>query len=163
AVTSIVGRAEVLAALFGLLALLTAVPPRATVGRATRSALQGVSLAAFSLALLSKESALVVLPLILLFRIACHGDALGRGLWQELRTLDWVPYGLCAGVFLWLRFSVVGAVTPPLPFKPLNNILAFVPWTVRLRSAMGVLWDYFGLLNLPLVLAADYSYNQDPP
>src|SRR5262249_19846307 len=45
---------------------------------------------------------------------------------------------------------------------PLDNVLAFVPWPVRVRSAFGVLWDYFGLLLVPLVLGADYSYAQVP-
>src|SRR5262249_32376077 len=109
-----------------------------------------------------KESALMVLPLLVLFRIACRGEPWAQGLHKELRSLDWVPYTLCAVLFLSLRFSLIGAVSPPLPIKPLNNMLAFVPWNVRIRSALGVLWDYFGLLHLPLVLAADYSYDQVP-
>jgi protein O-mannosyl-transferase len=162
AVTSIVGRAELFAALFGLLALLTAAISDAATSRFSRTTWQTVSTIAFALALLSKESALTVLPLIVLFRIACRGEPLRRGLWRELRQLDWLAYALCAGLFIVLRYYVVGAVAPPLPIKPLNNPLAFVPWTVRLPSALGVLWDYFALLTVPVVLAADYSYNQVP-
>jgi Flp pilus assembly protein TadD len=68
---------------------------------------------------------------------------------------------LCAFVLLVLRFYVVGAAAT-FTVEPLDNVLAFVPWSVRLRSALGVMWDYFGLLSVPLVLAADYSYNQVP-
>jgi len=56
---------------------------------------------------------------------------------------------------------VLGAITVNT-VTPLDNVLAFVPWSVRVRSALGVLWDYFGLLNVPLVLGADYSYAQVP-
>jgi tetratricopeptide (TPR) repeat protein len=44
--------------------------------------------------------------------------------------------------------------------RPLDNVLAFAPWYVRIPSAIAILWDYFGLLNVPIVLAADYSYPQ---
>jgi len=162
AVTSLVGRAEVLAALFGLSAVLSVDCADRAKGRVSRAAWRTASVTSFSLALLSKESALTVLPLILLLRVAQRAEPSIRGLLRELRSLDWIPYALCACVFLGLRHSVVGAVAPPLPVTPLNNILAFVPCTVRLRSAMAVLWDYFGLLNVPLVLSADYSYNQVP-
>jgi Flp pilus assembly protein TadD len=162
AVTSLVGRAEVLAALFGLLAILTADPIDVPDSWWKQLGLQLLSVAAFSLALMSKESALMVLPLVMLYRIARRSDPIWRGLWYELRNLDWVPYALCAAVFLVLRCYVVTAVEPPIPVTPLNNVLAFVPWGVRVRSALGVLWDYFGLLNVPFILSADYSYNQVP-
>ena len=84
---------------------------------------------------------------------------MGAGLRRELRSLDWVPYAACAAVFFAARLSVLGTVTP-YTVRPLDNVLAFVPWTARVPSALGVLWDYFGLLNVPLVLAADYSYGQ---
>jgi protein O-mannosyl-transferase len=160
AVTSIVGRAELLAALFGLMALWGAARADTMPARWGRRALQALSLVSFTLALFSKESAVTLLVLIPLVRIACRRQPFAEGLWGELRSLDWVPYVLCTGVFLLLRTAVVG---PNTPYDvPLNNVLAFVPATVRVRSAIGVLWDYFGLLNVPWVLAADYSYNQVP-
>ena len=160
AVTSLVGRAEVLGAAFGLIALLTADPLDAAASPTRRLALRLVSVAAFALALMSKESALTVLPLLIVYRAARRADPFASGVWAELRSGDWLPYALCAGLFLGTRFYVVTAVEAPLPLTPLNNILGFVPWSVRIRSALGVLWDYFGLLNVPLVLSADYSYNQ---
>jgi Tfp pilus assembly protein PilF len=162
AVTSIVGRAEILGAAFGLLALLSAERADRAERAGSRRALQGLSVISFALALLSKESALTVVPLIVLFRVTCRGEPLWRGLWTELRSLDWVPYVLCAGVFAVLRSQVIQIAPEPYRLTPLDNVLAFVPWSVRWRSALGVLWDYFGLLNVPLMLAADYSYDQVP-
>jgi hypothetical protein len=162
AVTSIVGRAELLAALFGLGALLSAAHIDRPAGGGRRAAWQVLSLVSFSLALLSKESALTILPLIVLYRVARSGASFGRGLGREMRSGNWVPYACCAAVYLALRTYVTGGLQPSDTVTPLNNMLAFVPWMVRVRSAVGVLWDYFGLLNLPLVLAADYSHAQVP-
>ena len=162
AVTSLVGRAELLAAVFGLMALASAARRERAVTRRARLALLLISVASFSAALLSKESALTLLPLIPAFRVACRREPLGRGLWNELLSLDWLPYAACTVVFLVLRWHVLSATATPLILTPLYNPLAFVSWTARMRSALGVLWDYFGLLNVPFVLAADYSYNQVP-
>jgi protein O-mannosyl-transferase len=160
AVTSLVGRAELLAALFGLLALLS-VPPLEMDRRRARVGRQAASLVCFALAMLSKESALVVVPLIPLFRIASRGESWRAGVWKELRSLDWAPYALCACSVLVLRALVVGGLGIST-VTALDNPLAFVPASVRVRSALGVLWDYFALLNFPLVLGADYSFAQVP-
>jgi Flp pilus assembly protein TadD len=159
AVTNLVGRAELLAALFGLLSLLSAVHIDGAGSRIQSALAHACSVLCFSLALLSKESALTVLPLIVLLRVAVRRDSLLRGSWHEVRSLDWVPYVLCTTVILVLRWYVVS----PRTVNALDNVLAFVPWPVRARSAVAVLWDYFGILNVPLVLAADYSYAQVPP
>ena len=162
AVAGLVGRAELLAALFGLVTLLCVGAADAATNRPRQLMWIALSLASVLLAMLSKESALTVVALVPLYRIARRGESWIAGLRHELTSLDWVPYALCAAVFLGLRFSVVGAVSPPEPIQPLNNVLAFVPTVDRIRSAVGVLWDYFALLNFPLILSADYSYDQVP-
>jgi Flp pilus assembly protein TadD len=164
AVTSIVGRAELLAALFGLLALRSAEAMDAAASPWPKRTWHGVSVLCFTVAVFSKENAVTVLPLVLLYRVTRRAEPLFAGLWKELSSLDWVPYALCFGIFLFLRFLVVGTLgaIPTNRLTPLDNVLAFVPSPVRLRSALGVLWDYFGLLNVPLLLSADYSYNQVP-
>jgi len=161
AVTNIVGRAELLAALFGLLALVSAGWAQTARSAAKRRTFDGVSLVAFVLAIASKESALTLLLLIPLVRITQRSEPLRLGLWHEVRTLNWVPYTVCAVGFLLLRLHVVWTL-PAYSLTPLDNVLAFVPWHVRIASALGVMWDYFGLLNLPIVLASDYSYPQVP-
>jgi Flp pilus assembly protein TadD len=164
AVTSIVGRAELLAAFFGLLAVLSAGLIDEAPNRWSARGWLTLSVASFSLAVFSKESAVTILPLVLLYRVTRRKELLLDGVWKEVRSLDWVPYLLCFGVFAIFRYLVVGTLggIPTDRLTPLDNLLAFVPWTVRVSSACGVLWDYFGLLNLPLVLSADYSYNQVP-
>lgn len=162
AVTSIVGRAELLVAFFGLTALLTAARSDQATHRWSRLALELLSVTSYFLALFSKESAVTLLPLIVLFRVVSRNEALPTGLVTEFRSLTWVPYVLVTALFIGCRYYVVGSVALGNNLTPLDNALGFVPWDVRLRSALGVLWDYFGLLNVPLVLSADYSYHQVP-
>jgi len=164
AVTSIVGRAELLAALFGLLALHSAGAADAATDGWRKRAWYAGSLLCFTAAVFSKENAVMVLPLVLLYRAARRGEPLWRGIYRQVGSLYWVPYALCIGVFLYFRFLVVGTLAgvPANRLSPLDNILGFVPWSVRVPSALGTLWDYFGLLNLPITLSADYSFNQVP-
>ncbi len=164
AVTSIVGRAELLAAMFALLAVLSAGAADTAKDLWSQKAWYGLSVMCFALALFSKESAAAILPLILLYRVTRRAEPFLQGIWQEIRSLDWVAYALCFGVFMFLRFLVLGTLggIPASKLTPLDNVLAFVPGAVRIRTALGILWDYFGLLNLPMVLSADYSYNQVP-
>jgi tetratricopeptide (TPR) repeat protein len=170
AVTSIVGRAELLAALFGLLAIVAAVAAESHTRRPLQVALRVGSVMSFLLAVLSKESAATLLPLVFYARIVTRGDEFWRGVWKELRAGDWVAYALCVSLAFALRLHVLGGliqestdgVSSLVPLSRLDNVLGFAAPLDRLRSAVAILWDYFGLLNVPLVLAADYSYNQVP-
>jgi len=167
AVTSIVGRAEVLAALFGLLAVLTASWGETAAGRGAQVALRVGSAMAFVLAVLSKESATTVLPMMFFARVLTRRDPFWRGAWRELAAGDWIAYIICLVVALGLRHAVLNGSAPlsgslSIPVSRLDNPLAFVAPLDRIRSAFGILWDYFGLLHVPVVLSADYSYNQVP-
>jgi tetratricopeptide (TPR) repeat protein len=156
AVTNIVGRAELLAALAVLLALLAVAralaAPAATAGRWWTA-----SLTAFAIGLLCKESALTAIGLVAIVHWwLVPDDALRR----RLRVL--APYVLVGLAYLELRMLVVGALgLPGLP-DPLDNPLAHVDLATRLRTALVVLWDYLAVLLLPLQLSADYSFNQVP-
>ena len=161
AVTSVVGRGELLAALFGLLALLWAPAVGLSVPQSRRRLRETASLACFGLAMLSKESALTILPLIVAQRVYQRNTGIMRALRAELDELQWAPYLACALAYLWLRSAVLGP-TPAYFVTPLDNVFTVLSPAARVRSAIAVLWDYFGLLNFPLVLSADYSYNQVP-
>jgi hypothetical protein len=168
AVTSIVGRAEVLAALFGLLAILAASWGEAVARRSVQVALRVGSAMAFLLAVLSKESGATVLPMIFFARMVTRReDPIWRSAWRELAAGDWIAYIICLVVALGLRQAVLNGNAPlsgtlSIPLNRLDNPLAFVPPLDRVRSAFGILWDYFGLLHVPVVLSVDYSYNQVP-
>lgn len=154
AVTGIVGRAELLAALGGLAALLAFA--RALDQRGARRALwYGASLLAFALGLLAKESAFTVIGLVAVvhWRMAPQ-VRLGA------RLAALAPYVAVGLAYLGLRVAVVGSLGLPVPPGMLDNPLAHTDALTRWRTALIVLWDYLALLTAPLRLSADYSLDQ---
>lgn len=156
AVTGIVGRAELLAALFGLLALLALARGAREVGRA-RLTWSLASATALAAAVLSKESAVTFVPLGLVLWLWLRGWAAWR---SGLAAL--VPHGAMLVAYLAWRASLVGALTTGAPPAFIDNPLAHVAAPVRLATAVVILAQYLGLLTLPLTLSSDYSYDQVP-
>jgi tetratricopeptide (TPR) repeat protein len=156
AVTGIVGRAELLAALGVLIALLAFA--RALSGSGTRRSLWSVlSLAAFAAALLAKESALTGLGLLAVLHWWIDRRAGPR---RRLAAL--LPYASIVAAYLALRLAVIGALAMPEAPSMLDNPLAHVGAAARIRTAIIILWQYAALLAVPLHLSADYSFNQIP-
>jgi len=112
------------------------------------------SLACFAGAVLSKESAIVFLPLILL------GDFV-TGKWKSR-----IRYGLATALaaayvaVLWVmqgrHFGARGG-TPIM-----DNPLVGLPAGWRILNAVRVAWRYVALQLWPAVLSSDYSFNQIP-
>jgi tetratricopeptide (TPR) repeat protein len=166
AVANVVGRAELLAALFFLLSFLGYIGSRET--RGWRAAgLYTASLAAYLLALLSKESALTLLGVILLHDFV-YVEETAQSPIARLRGMlrrHWPRYAgylLVALLYLGVRFLALGpaqALPPPLPTD--NPLVTLdLPW--RWLNALRVALQYLGLLCFPLHLSYDYSYNQIP-
>ncbi|MDX2169212.1 MAG: DUF1736 domain-containing protein [Deltaproteobacteria bacterium] len=151
AVTGIVGRAELLAALGGLATLLAFARALDARGGARRAWYAG-SLVAFALALLAKESAFTVIGLVAVvhWRLAPR-DRLVR------RLAALAPFVAVGLAYLGLRLLVVGSLGLPVPPGALDNPLAHTDAPTRWRTALIVLWDYLSLLTAPLRLSADYS------
>lgn len=142
AVASIVGRAELLAAGFLMLAWVMHLQDR-----------EVPALICFSLALLAKESAVVFLPLVLI------GDY-ALGMWKSrFRYLRIAAVTLVYLVVLW---DVQGRRFGPPSISAIDNPLAEVPAAPRILNALRVAWKYAGLQLYPATLSADYSYNQIP-
>ena len=141
AVASIVGRSELLAAGFLLAAWLLHLHDRPL-----------LSLACFSLALLSKESAVAFVPL------ALAGDY-ARGKLKPLRRYGWI--GGVALVYIVVLWKIQGnRFGENILF--LNNPLAKLPADLRILNALRVAWKYVGLQIYPVTLSCDYSYNAIP-
>jgi Flp pilus assembly protein TadD len=158
AVTGTVGRAELLAAFFGLLAL------RATLARRDgRRGGDALAVLALTAAVLSKESALTIWLLIPLCRAAHAGGSLWPALARELRSGQWLWFGLPVALLLVSRSVVIGSLGLPTAPSALDNVLAHVPTVVRIGTALAIVTDYASLLLMPLVLSADYSYAQALP
>lgn len=156
AVSSIVGRAEVLAGLLVLTTLLSFLRGRENQG-ARRRVWQAVSCGAFGLGILAKESALTAVLLIPLVDLCLRAPEARR---SALRNL--LPYVTIATAYLALRWRLIGSVGLPDAPGLLENPLAHVATLPRLMTATVVFWEYVSALAFPVRLAADYSFNQVP-
>ncbi|HLJ23729.1 MAG TPA: hypothetical protein VKT71_06440, partial [Candidatus Acidoferrales bacterium] len=142
AVAWVVGRSEILAAGFLFAGWILHLRDRPI-----------ASLGCFALALLSKESAIVFLPLLLL------GD---------FATSKWKPpvrYALAAGlafVYIGLLWKIQGGHFGQNGISPLDNPMVTLPAGWRILNALRVAWSYFALQIYPAVLSCDYSFNQIP-
>lgn len=142
AVSSIVGRPELLAAGFLLAAWILHLRNR-----------EIPALICFVLALFSKESAAVFLPLLAV------GDY-ARGKWKPP-----LRYARIAGVtalYLGLLWKVQGGRFGQPGIALLDNPLASLPAGWRILNAIRVAWKYAALQLYPATLSCDYSFNQIP-
>lgn len=142
AIASVVGRAELLAAVLALLSWWIVVAWRGVPARV-------VAAMVLFAGVLAKENAVTIVA------VAVAADVIYR------RPLDFGAYGalaLGALAAILLRTAVMGSVAP-LPLR-LDNVLATAPLAVRCYTAVAVIAAYARLLVWPLHLSADYSYPQ---
>ncbi|PYQ14129.1 MAG: hypothetical protein DMH00_02400 [Acidobacteria bacterium] len=158
AVAGVVGRAEILSALFILSALLLDRFPAGSSRR--RNAVFAGSAVLFFLAILAKENALAYPGLVLL-----TDQLMGRpeGTQRRLRVTELVILVAIAGVYLLLRARVLGVLMEPGAIPPIDNPLAHVPATRRVVTALFLTCRYLGLFVFPAKLSADYSAPQIVP
>ena len=143
AVTSIVGRAELLSFLFGVAGICFFIKNNKI-----------LSAASFLLALLSKESALMVLPIIFYISVVFSDIKI----WDSFKKL-WF-FSLPLGFYALLRYKALGGyflgdVTATMAENPLR----FVSFSERISTAFKVLYLYLEKLIWPVHLSADYSFN----
>lgn len=140
AVTSIVGRSELLAAGFLIAAWLLHLRDR-----------EIPALICFLLALLSKESAVVFLGLVLV------GDyALGK--WKPISR--YVRIGGMTLLYLAALWRLQGGHFGAAEISMLDNPLANLPSRWRILNAIRVAWRYVALQFYPATLSCDYSFHQ---
>src|SRR5436190_473408 len=144
AVTSVVGRAELLAAAFGLGAWLV-VDGRISLARDLGAALL------LLLSALAKESGVTFLGTIALAALLGRGPASRR---------TWLLLLAAVVVAVALRATVLAGVPSAIP--RLDNVAADAPLGPRLMTAIGVLARYARVLAWPVHLAADRSYPEIP-
>ena len=173
AIVSIIGRAELWAAFWGLAAILIALPPstdssRAHASRRNQPALRIAAAAViFLLALWSKESAagLLLLPaaLVLGRRREFPRVEAGAGSTRRHWMLVLAAGGLALLFAFLIRSRVLGHIWGLEPPSLADNALAHVGTVERVLSAFGLQWILIGRLLFPWPLAADHSYPQLVP
>ncbi len=179
-VTNIVGRADLLAGFAVLSGLLLYLKLTEATGLRHGVWLAGLALTT-ALGAFSKESAVVLPALIILYEVVCGG---GRPLPSVTARLPdtysasvaeprpqeavsstrrmWL--GLFAaivpiGIMLWQRAAVL-ASSPPAEYPFLDNPIAGASFWVGRLTAIKVLARYLAVAVWPIRLSADYSYSQ---
>jgi len=142
AVTSIVGRPELLAAGFLLASWILHLKDR-----------EVPALICFVLALLSKESAVAFLPLVVICDYA-------TGKWKSL--LRYLRIAGLALLYVGVLWKLQGGRFGPADIPLMDNPLVGIPAGPRILNAIRVAWKYVALQFYPARLSCDYSYNQIP-
>jgi protein O-mannosyl-transferase len=107
----------------------------------------------FVLALFSKESAVVFLPLVVV------GDY-ARGKMQS--RAKYASLAVTTALYLALLWKVQGGRFGELYVSFLDNPLLHLPAKIRTLNALRIGWKYVALLVYPAHLSSDYSYNAIP-
>ena len=163
AVANLAGRAELLAALFYLLALVGYIDA-AKAGARERRGRSIVAGVGFLLALLSKESAVSLVGVAVAWD-ALLGSRPGESPGEHFRRRWLGPWVLVPAVVAYfvLRAIALGGpfVGPEIP--SVDNPLVDSPPSERWATAAVVAARYLGLLVLPIRLSPDYSFAQILP
>jgi protein O-mannosyl-transferase len=139
AVASVAGRSELLAAAFLLGAWLLHLRDRPF-----------LALICLVLALLSKESAVVFLPLVL---AADYGNGKLKPIWR------YAAICVVTALYLGLLWRMQGGRFGEKGISFLDNPLAILPANLRILNALRIAWKYVALHFYPATLSCDYSYN----
>lgn len=165
AVTNVVGRADLLVTFFILLSALIHMRSSLATRQTERAAwLIGLAFSS-TLAVLCKESAVMIVGLVLLYDFLCRWPSLEGG-WgkrslvvlKEFAFPDCIPLVPMLVVFAIARWHFAYESVFQRPFF-VDNPIAYAAPFQGLMTALKVQGLYFGLLVLPAKLTCDYSYN----
>jgi len=155
-VTNIVGRADLLAAMAVLSGFLMYLKSTETTGGARVVWLAGLAIFT-TIGVFSKESAVAILPLIVLYELAW---------WKERPKHQPLLFGCFATVLpiaaMLYQRSLVLAASPPAEFPFTDNPIVGADWWTGRLTAIKVMARYLWLSIWPAKLSVDYSYNQIP-
>ena len=153
-VTNVVGRADLLSG-FGVLAgLMCHIRASGAAGNRRFAWLAGLA-AASAIGVFSKESAVVLIAVMLLY------DVLFRPASWRVLAAGYGSAALPVAVYLLIRAEVLAKLPAAAISFISNPLIGGSFWSARL-TATGVIGRYLMLLVWPANLSADYSYNQIP-
>ncbi len=151
-VANITGRSELLALFFSLLTLLEFTRARANPWRTGLWAL---------LAIGAKETAIAVIPLVLLILAIRESGVSLRVFKKYFIELSGLLIG--ALLYFFFRFFVLGTGHfIGVETSIIENPLLFTSAAERIATALGILWMYISKSLWPTNLCSDYSFNQLP-
>jgi Flp pilus assembly protein TadD len=155
-VTNIVGRADLLAGMAVVSGFLMYLKSAESAGRARAAWLAGLAIVTAA-GVFSKESAVAIFPLIVLYELVWWKDRPQR----RAFIFGCVATLLPIAAMLYQR-SVVLAASAPAEFPFTDNPIAGTDWWTGRLTAIKVMADYLRLTIWPAKLSCDYSYNQIP-
>jgi hypothetical protein len=157
AVTNIIGRADLLAAMGSLAALYGHLRARES-GAGSRRWLWMLAVAvAMTIGVFSKENAVAVVAVAMLFDIVF----LERRISSTALISGWIPFAVPLALLWYQRGVVLGeTAAAPIPFVD-NPIAGAGFWQGRL-TALAVIGRYLWLIVWPARLSPDYSFPQIP-
>ena len=161
AVTNIAGRADLLAAAGVLGGLLCHIRAGDSISPLRRAAWLAALIFAAALGIFSKENAITLPALMLVYDLAfrLHGKRPRAFQWEVLPS--YLAIALPLLLFFLLRARILGQI--PIVVNPFveNPLTGAGFWAARM-TAIKILAKYLCLLVWPAGLSADYSYNQIP-
>ncbi len=158
AVANVVGRAEILAALFTLAALLAQSAAAAAGSAGSRRLASWGAAACLFLALGSKETAIAGVGLLAVQELLFRPPSAGKlRLWLVDRAAALAPSALAVVLHGILRIRALEAVLPLQTVPAADNPLVRLDGVERIATALAIAARYARLLILPVPLSADYS------
>ena len=145
AVTSIVGRAEILSLLFTVGALILALKQRYVFASGL-----------FFLGLLSKEMAISFLPIFLFLEFFWHKKRF------KAVFKDFLWFVLPLTLYSVLRYAALGGYFLKNDATFVYNPIKFAPFLSGILTSFKVFYLYLEKIFFPYSLSTDYSYNQIP-
>ena len=157
AVTNIIGRADLLAAMGALAALYAHLRAREAAGSSAQLSWMIGVMAATTIGVFSKENAVAIVAVAMLYDIVILEGRIST----TALVSGWVPFVLPLALMWYQRGAVLGETAiAPVPFVD-NPIAGAGFWQGRL-TAMAVAARYLWLIVWPARLSADYSFSQIP-
>ncbi len=152
-VANIKSRDEILCFLFAVLSMSAVLTWIQTERKS--SLISGVLL--YFMALLSKESAITLIPVFPLMVYFCSDKPVK---FLSTTIFTFLATGM---VFMAMRYAVIGVVTGNYELQLINNsIVAAKDFSERFGTAITILGKYLYLFVAPVTLVFDYSYNTIP-
>ena len=155
-VTNIVGRADLLAGMAVLSGLLMYLKSAGASGWARVLWLTGLA-AVTTVGVFSKESAVAILPIIVLYDLLFSKMPWRRREFWFRCAATLVPIAVMLD-----RRSLVLAASRPAEYPFTDNPIVGANWWSGRLTAIKVMGDYLWLTIWPAKLSCDYSYNQIP-
>ncbi len=155
-VTNIVGRADLLAGMAVLGGLILYWKSTESVGARRWAWLAALS-ALTAVGVFSKESAVMLLPVVCLYEAVYWRERRGRGLLAGVLAIL-----LPVQAMLYQRAAVLWAAGPTV-FPFYDNPIVGAGWLAARLTALNVVGKYVSLLVWPWRLSSDYSWAQIPP